>query len=67
MRPDQKDLEVLNLFYNRFYDLYEEINSDIFFDTEATMRFYKIREIFSVYKELLKYEPIKDYLTYIKS
>lgn len=67
MRPDQKDLEVLNLFYNRFYDLYEEINSDIFFDTEATMRFYKIREIFSVYKELLKYDPIKDYLTYIKS
>lgn len=28
--PNDKELEVLTLFYNRFYDLYEEITNDNF-------------------------------------
>ena len=52
--------------YNRFYDLYEEISHNDFFNNTGSYRFYKIREIFSVYKELLGYEPIKFYIEVIK-
>jgi len=67
IKPNKKERMVLNLFYNRFYDLYEEISRDDFFNESADYRFYKIKEIFSVYKELSGYEPIKYYLRYIKS
>jgi hypothetical protein len=66
IKPNSKELLVLNLFYNRFYDLYEEISDDAFLLNEPKVRFYKIREIFSVYKELLGYEPIKKYLEWMK-
>ncbi|HCQ89612.1 MAG TPA: hypothetical protein DIU45_07530 [Clostridium sp.] len=64
--PNEKEKEVLNLFYNRFYDLYDEIVDENFFMNDAKIRFYKIREAFSIYKELLSYEPIKNYLKWIK-
>ena len=66
-KPNKKDEQVLKLFYNRFYDLYEELSQEEFFKREASYRFYRIREIFSVYKELLGYEPIKYYIKYVKS
>jgi hypothetical protein len=66
IKPNKKERVVLKLFYNRFYDLYEKISSEDFFKESPSHRFYKIREIFSVYKELLSYEPIKYYLKYIK-
>lgn len=65
-RPNKKEEEALSLFYNRFYDLYDEMIGDNLFLNDAKTRFYKIREIFSVYKELLSYEPISYYLEYIK-
>lgn len=65
--PSKKEKIVLNLFYNRFYDLYDELMDDNLFKKTPEYRFLKIREIFSVYKELLNYEPIKQYLNYIKS
>lgn len=64
--PNDKELEVLTLFYNRFYDLYEEISNDNFFKENAQLRFFKLREAFSIYKELLSYEPIKSYLEWMK-
>jgi hypothetical protein len=67
IKPNKKERVVLSLFYNRFYDLYEEISRHDFFKESADYRFYKIKEIFSVYKELSGYEPIKYYLRYIKS
>jgi hypothetical protein len=66
-KPNKKERIALSLFYNRFYDLYEEISSKDFFKKNSNLRFYKIREIFSVYKELLSYEPINYYLKYMKS
>ena len=66
-KPNKKEEQVLKLFYNRFYDLYEELSQEEFFKREASYRFYRIREIFSVYKELLGYEPIKYYIKYVKS
>jgi len=67
IKPNKKEQIVLNLFYSRFYDLYEEISSEDFFKENPGIRFYKIREIFSVYKELLSYDSIKYSLKYMKS
>lgn len=33
--PDEKEIEVLTLFYNKFYDLYEEITNDNFLREDA--------------------------------
>lgn len=66
IKPTRKELIALNLFYNRFYDLYDELSSIEFLEKEASYRFYKIREIFSVYKEVLGYEPIKYHIEMIK-
>lgn len=64
--PTEKELEVLTLFYNRFYDLYEEITNDSFTGVDPQLRFFKLREAFSIYKELLSYEPIKNYIEWMK-
>lgn len=66
LKPNQKEREVLSLFYNRFYDLYEEVVNDDFINKDAKIRFYKLRESFSIYKELLSYEPIKEYINWMK-
>jgi hypothetical protein len=66
LKPSKKEREVLSLFYNRFYDLYEEIVNDDFINKNARIRFYKLRESFSIYKELLSYEPIKEYIKWMK-
>lgn len=65
-KPNKKELEALNLFYNRFYDLYDEIVNDEFLSQDADIRFIKLREAFSIYKELLSYEPIKNYVEWMK-
>lgn len=67
IKPNKKEKVVLDLFYNRFYHLYDELSNNNFFDNDSKYRFLKIREIFSVYKELLGYEPIKYHLKYIKN
>ncbi|WP_226812886.1 hypothetical protein [Aliarcobacter butzleri] len=56
IKPNEKERIALDLFYNRFYDLYEELSHDDFFKNKSSYRFYMIREIFSIYKELLGYE-----------
>lgn len=66
MGPNPKEKEALNLFYNKFYDLYEEILNDDFMNKAAKDRFYKMREAFAIYKELLSYEPIKAYINWAK-
>lgn len=63
-RPNEK--EALTLFYNRFYDLYDEIVNDSFVNTDAKTRFYKLRESFSIYKEIISYQPIKEYIAWMK-
>ncbi len=67
VEPNEKEIEVLTLFYNRFYDLYDEIVNDNFYIKNANIRFIKLREAFSVYKELLNYEPIKVYVQWMKN
>lgn len=66
LSPNEKEIKVLTLFYNKFYDLYDEIVSDTFLNKEPNIRFFKLREAFSIYKELLSYQPIKDYIEWMK-
>lgn len=67
IKPNKKEKIALKLFYNRFYDLYDELSQEGFFKREASYRFHRIREVFSVYKELLGYEPIQYYIKYVKN
>lgn len=64
--PNEKEVEVLTLFYNRFYDLYDEITNDNFFYEQPHIRFWKLKEAFSIYKEVLSYKPIKEYIKWMK-
>lgn len=66
-KPNNKEKIVLELFYNRFYNLYEELSQEEFFKKEPINRFYKIREIFSVYKELLGYGPVQHHVQHVKN
>lgn len=66
-KPNEKEQFALSLFYNRFYDLYDELSQEEFFNEKPEYRFYKVREIFSVYKELLGYGPIQHYIQYVKN
>lgn len=59
IRPSEAEVEFLTLAYNRFYDIFEEVMNDSFWDKDEWYRFSKIKDGFSVYTELLNYEPIK--------
>jgi hypothetical protein len=66
IRPNRSEIEFLTLAYNRFYDIFEEITDDIFWDKEPYYRFSKLKDAFSVYAELLNYDPIKWMIEEIK-
>lgn len=59
LRPNEAEKEFLNLAYNRFYDIYDEIDSESFWGKDSWYRFYKIRDAFLIYAEVLHYPPIE--------
>lgn len=65
-RPNKAEKKFLSLAYNRFYDIYEEVLSDSFWEEDNYYRFCKIKDAFSVYMELLNYTPLKWTIEYIK-
>lgn len=66
LRPNKAETIFLNLAYNRFYDIYDEIFDDSFWQKDKYYRFCKIKDGFAVYTELLNYEPIKWILEWMK-
>ena len=66
-RPTKSEELFLSLGYNRFYDLFDEIMDDNFWEKEERYRFSKVSNIFSIYAELLNYEPFKFVLEAIKN
>lgn len=58
-RPNDAEKQFLSLAYNRFYNLFEEVMDDSFWSKNDWERFTKIQQAFSIYAELLNYEPIK--------
>jgi len=66
VRPTKQEEMFLTLGYNRFYDLYEVIMDDDFWLKDNWYRFSKVSNIFSVYAELLSYEPFNHVLDVIR-
>jgi len=66
LKPDSLELKFINLAYSRFYDLYEEIMQDNFWNKNKQYRFSKMKDIFAVYSELLNYTPISWVIENIK-
>lgn len=57
--PTTSEIQFMTLAYNRFYDLYDEVMDDSFWDKGEWERFSKIKQAYSIYAELLNYEPLK--------
>lgn len=66
-RPNEVEKEFLTLAYNRFYDIFDEIMDDSFWEKTERYHFSRIKDIFSVYSELLNYEPIKWIIEHLKT
>jgi len=66
IRPTPAEVEFLTLSYNRFYDIFDEVIADSFVDKDNWYRFSRIKEAFTVYTELLNYEPIKWVIEHLK-
>jgi len=66
LRPNKAEKEFLTLAYNRFYDIFEEIMDDSFWDKDEWYRFSKVKDGFALYAELLNYAPIKWVIEHIK-
>lgn len=62
LRPNKSEELFLTLGYNRFYDLYNEVMNDDFWDKEPWYRFNKVANGFAIYSELLTYEPLEHVL-----
>lgn len=66
LRPNKAEKEFLTLAYNRFYDIFEEVMDDSFWDKDEWYRFSKVKDGFAVYAELLNYPPIKWVIEHVK-
>ena len=67
LRPNKTEIEFLTLAYNRFYDLYDEVMKDNFWEKDEWERFSKIKQAFAIYSELLNYEPLKHVIEQLKT
>lgn len=67
VRPTKAEELFLSLACNRFYDLFDEVMKDDFWDKEPWYRFSKVSQTFAIYAELLGYEPFKHVLEAIKN
>ena len=67
LRPNKAEREFLTLSYNRFYDIFDEVMNDAFWERSSSHRFSRIKDGFAVYAELLNYEPIKWAIDHLRS
>ena len=65
-RPNESELKFLTLAYNRFYDVFDEVMQDPFWQRDEWYRLSRVKEGFAVYTELMNYEPIKWVLENLK-
>jgi hypothetical protein len=62
LKPNPAEQVFLSRGYNRFLDLYKEIEGKPFWEQTPLHRFHRIRDIFAVYTELIQYEAIEHIL-----
>lgn len=58
-RPTIVEKEFLKLAYSRFYEIEDLIFGDDFLTKDPELRFNLIKDGFSIYSEILNYEPIQ--------
>lgn len=66
IHPSRAELQFLNLSFSRFFDLFDEVLSDEFWEKDDYYRFSKAINGFSIYSELLFYRPIQQVIERIK-
>lgn len=59
LRPNKAEKLFLNLAYERFFLLFDEVMNEEFWEKEAWYRFSRVSHAFSVYTEVIAYEPFK--------
>ncbi|MFY0803582.1 hypothetical protein [Peribacillus frigoritolerans] len=64
--PNEAEIEFLNLAYNKFYDIYDDVFTDEFWDKDEFYRFSKVKMVFSIYAEIINYEPLRWTIKLIK-
>lgn len=67
LRPNAAEVQFLDLAYSRFYGLFAEVMDDSFWTKDAWHRYSRIHQGFSIYSELLNYEPIKWVVEHLKT
>ena len=65
-RPTKAEELFLSLCYNKFYDLFDEVMNESFWENDSWYRFSKVSQTFSIYAEVLSYEPFKYVLKAVK-
>lgn len=66
-RPTKAEELFLTLGYNKFYDLFDEVMNENFWEYNSWYRFSRVSQAFSIYAELLSYEPFEYVLKAIKN
>jgi hypothetical protein len=66
-RPNQAEAKYLIQAYNAFYDIFEEILTDSFWEKDKYYKFCKVKDAFSIYAELLNYPPLQQVIEYLKN
>ena len=59
IRPNKAEIEFLTLAYNVFYNIFDQVFAEDFWDKDSYYRFSMVKDAFTIYTELLNYEPIK--------
>ncbi|MBQ6109909.1 MAG: hypothetical protein IJL05_00835 [Alphaproteobacteria bacterium] len=67
IKPNQTELQILNLGYKRFFTIFDEFLNDSFWELSPEQRLMKLKICFETYTELSKYEPIKLYIQFLKN
>lgn len=62
LKPTPSEKAFLESGYNRFLDLFKEVESEAFWKRDPIYRLHQIRDIFAIYSELICYKPLKEVL-----
>jgi hypothetical protein len=66
LRQNSAERKYLNLAYAAFYNVFEEVFADSFWEKESYYRLCRIKDAFSVYAELLNYPPVQWTIQYLR-
>ena len=59
IHPTKAEFRVLEIGYNRFLDLYEDVMNENFMRKRPATRLAIVKDLCSVYSELIKYAPLE--------